>query len=131
MTGIRGGSNATPRTTSSQAGSIGSSNREWNAWLTESRWVARPALVNSARAAATSGAAPVITVLRGPLMAAISTPGQRSSTDCRASMPASTAAIVPPGGSACIKAPRRATRRMPVAASNMPAMQAAANSPTL
>ena len=79
-----------------------------------------------------TSAFPEITVFAGPLNAAIdATDRYGSSAAATASGRAKMAAIAPPFGRACISRPRAAMSFAPSSRLNTPALQAAANSPTL
>ena len=105
---------------------------EWKACDVASVLERMPWLSNWASSWRTVGSSPEMTTLCGPFKAAMVT---WSPHDCRAAVTcgsaAKTAAIRPPGGKDCMSRARSAISFKPSSSENTPAMQAAANSPTL
>ncbi len=114
-----GGWKAIPARAWRKSSSIGSMSAEWNAWATLSRLVRS----NRAASASTTSSGPEMTTDRGPLIAAMSTPGEIS---CGA---ASTATIAPPDGSARMSDPRARSSAQASSSESTPATCAAAISP--
>ena len=120
------------------AANIGSMRGEWKAWETVSGRVLTPSVASFSATARTVSRLPEMTMLSGPLIAAMSTSPRWGAiaANTRASNPAlvasaSSETIAPSWGSAPINRPRAATNFKPSAKLKTPATHAAAISPTL
>jgi hypothetical protein len=128
MIGIAGADSFTRRTSASNGVTAASIMAEWNACEVCNRRTATPSASSVARSASIASNGPAATDAPGALSAASDTPaGNRASS----SLAGSRTDSIAPAGSACISAPRRATRRAASASGITPATTAAANSPTL
>ncbi len=121
MIGILGAGRVTPRTTSANGASTGSTSGEWNAWPTRSRVV----FANPEAMASTSASGPDTTSERGPLTAAIAVFAVSRTSSSRASI----ATIAPPSGRSRISRPRAVTSFAASGSDSTPATQAAESSP--
>ncbi len=125
--GNRGGVKVSSASTSANGASIGSMSAEWKAWLTARRRTRTPRATSAVASRSSSAPGPASTVAFGALTAATDTPAPANSAASASG--SATASMPPPSGSACMSAPRAATRRHAAGRLSTPATWAAVISP--